>query len=237
MIRALVVSIVLFIPQLVAAQPHFDTRHQQLLMAYHSRFGLPALDGNSARDWTRKLAEQFAFTFPNEGWGHKAGGNGRPPSTDVIARQGSFGFWGYDVILSQGAPSQQLITNPDALNLAGQEYIPVTPTNHLGTSGGGSNPPPVDPTPDLNALKLRVLELEKQVASLQSTVSSLTNDISGLRLKDELLNKQHFELSDYARATDGQLSGRIGIIESKPIPVGCRARFLGSNVGCSLVFQ
>lgn len=77
-------------------------------------------------------AEQFAFSFPGEGWGHKAAGGGRPPSTDVIARNMSSGLWGFDLILNQGTSGQSLIDRPGALNLAGQEFIPVTAKNHLG---------------------------------------------------------------------------------------------------------
>ena len=227
MIKIFTITLVLF-ANIAYTQPRFEDTHTSLLTAYVAKFGLPALNDDVAREWTRNLAEQFAFTFPNEGWGHKSGGGSRPPSTDVIARQ-SNGLWGYDVILSQGAASQSLINKPGAINLVGQTYIPVTPFNHLG-DGGGVNPPPVIPPPvDLGPINAKVNEL-------QSLVNSLVERIRNLEGRDTELNRQHFELSDFAHKIAGELGNRISVIEAKPIPTGCRASFLGRNVGCSLIF-
>lgn len=213
------------------AQPVFEAKHQNMLQAYVNKFGLPGLNGDEARTWSSKLAQQFKFSFPDEGWGHKAGGNGRPPSTDVIARQSLFvGFWGYDVILSQGIPSQSLISNPEPINLAGQEYIPVTPFNYVGTTsgGGGGNPIPV-PTPvDLGPLTKRVQELEGQLVAIQIRFAELIE-------RDSDRTRQLFELSDYARTTDGEINLRIDLLP-KP-PTRCSGRVFGRNVNCRLVFE
>jgi len=119
--------------------------HQTLLEQYADRFGLPALDGESARTWTRALAEQFAFTFPKETWGTKQADSGRPPSTDVICTK--IPFYGYDVIISQGTPEQALAHNPESINLEGQIYIAVEPCDHLASSAPEQDYPyPDEPT-------------------------------------------------------------------------------------------
>ena len=118
--------------------------HQETLDSYAALFGLPALDGESARTWTRELAEQFAFSFPSEGWGTKQADAGRPPSTDCICTKKP--FTGYDVIISQGAPNQALAHMPDPINLegSGQIYITVEAVDHLSEAA----PEQVYPYPD-----------------------------------------------------------------------------------------
>jgi len=141
--------------------------HQSLLETFASIFPVPASNppagsnNDACRDWTRRAAEQFAFTFPGEGWGHKRADSGRPPSTDVIATRSP--FLGYDLILNQGAidGSQRLNDNPSPLNLAGQTFIDVTPTNHIG---GVVTPPPPPPPTDLEA---RVAKLEAWARSFK----------------------------------------------------------------------
>ena len=142
----------------------WTSAHQSLLETFASIFPIPPAPNNDepCREWTRRAAEQFAFTFPTDGWGHKRADSGRPPSTDVIAEFSP--FVGYDLILNQGAHSgQQLNPRPTALNLAGQVYIPVTPQNHIGMSV----PPPVDPPPPNTDLEARVAKLETWARSFR----------------------------------------------------------------------
>jgi hypothetical protein len=217
------VFVFVLISNISFAQPAFQSKDTQLLEQFHNKFGLPSLDGESARAWTMKLAEQFAFSFPDENWGTKSAGGGRPPSTDVIARNCCGGLWGYDVILSQGIAAQTLISQPHTLNLAGQVFISVSPRNHLGNN---SSPPPPPPPVNLEPIYVQLSALGQQISMLTAKIGEL----------DARLTGQIFELSDYARATDGLLGVRVGALESKPIPVGCTARFLGRGVGCNLVF-
>jgi hypothetical protein len=119
--------------------------HQTLLETYAEVFGLPPLDSESARAWTKALAEQFLFTFPKEVWGTKQADPGRPPSTDCIATKKP--FTGYDVIISQGSPSQALAHMPEAIPLGPpQIYIPVEPADHI--TEGSKPQPPAMPYPD-----------------------------------------------------------------------------------------
>jgi len=123
----------------------WTNQHQACLDAYAAAFGLPALDGESARTWTRGLAEQFLFTFPTEGWGTKQADPMRPPSTDCICTKKP--FTGYDVIIGQGAPNQSLAHNPHPIDLTGQVFIPVEATDHLSAGVPGQvYPYPDEPT-------------------------------------------------------------------------------------------
>lgn len=142
--------------------------HRALLVRWEATFGLPPWnDDNAARDYTRRCAEQFAYTFPGEGWCHKSASPTRPPSTDVIARYLSeHNFWGYDLILDQGRPSQSFNFHPQPLDLSGQTKIDVTPTNHLGISP----PDPPVPPPGGGDLEARVTALENQVLALRGKV-------------------------------------------------------------------
>ena len=140
---------------------NWTSAHQSLLETFASLFPVPPPPNNDepCRDWTRRVAEQFAFTFPGEGWGHKRADSGRPPSTDVIATRSP--FLGYDLILNQGAAAQRLNENPTALNLAGQIYIDVMPVNHIGGTV------PVDPPPPNTDLEARVAKLEAWARSFR----------------------------------------------------------------------
>ena len=99
----------------------FESRHTNLLKDFHAKFGLPALDSESARKWTFKLGQQFNYTFPTEGWGTKKSTPTSPQSTDVICTRNP--FIGYDVILSQGAPHQSLNEHPDEIHLTGSGQV------------------------------------------------------------------------------------------------------------------
>ena len=117
-------------------------RHAQTLQRYADKFGLPAMNDEASREWNMRLAEQFAFAFPHEGWGTKRADPGRPLSTDVMCTRSP--FVGYDVILNQRLPNQALDLHPRSLDLAGQVFIAVTPRDHLGA---GPAPVPVPPAP------------------------------------------------------------------------------------------
>lgn len=115
--------------------------HQSTLEAFNRKFPAPRED-NACRAWTYKLAEQFKYSFPTQGWGTKQASATRPPSTDCICTQSP--FIGYDVLLRQGEADQDLAHFPAPLDLTGQVFIPVLGVNHLG---GLPGPTPVPPPP------------------------------------------------------------------------------------------
>ena len=123
----------------------FEARHSDLLARYAEHFGLPPLHEDKAREWTFRLGQQFAFTFPGEGWGTKSAGGPRPQSTDVIARQTGGRLLGYDVVGNQGLPSQVLISNPGEMDITGQLFI-ATPAKDWLADAPAPVPRPA-PTP------------------------------------------------------------------------------------------
>jgi hypothetical protein len=120
----------------------FELKHTELMEMVNARFPAPVTQEVRMRDWTRLLAEQFAFSFPAEGWGCKSTSRGSTQSFDVMARQAGGRLWGYDLAFDGGSPRARLNTEPEAIDLAGQAFIPVTPVNHLGAA-----PPVTPPTP------------------------------------------------------------------------------------------
>lgn len=105
--------------------------------------GAPPLD-DAARAWMHKLAEQVAISH-GPVWGHKSAGDGRPHSADVLAYAvPSAGiFVGWDLWGAGGSADQTFNADPDSLDLTGQVFEPVTPTNWLHPDVPGD--PPVDP--------------------------------------------------------------------------------------------
>jgi hypothetical protein len=115
----------------------FEPKHTTLLEAFAERFGLPNNGDENARAWTNNLAEQFAFTFPDEGWGTKKAGPGNPRSTDVIARHLGGNMVGYDTVGNAGIAAARLVSRPEEMILgAPQVFLAVTPKDHLGGGTG-----------------------------------------------------------------------------------------------------
>jgi hypothetical protein len=109
----------------------FESKHSQKLSAFAAKFGLPDHGDDHAREWTKQLAEQFAFSFPGEGWGTKRASHSRPPSTDVICRPENGILIGYDTVIDAGISSAQLNPHPHGEDLTGQVFISVSPIDHL----------------------------------------------------------------------------------------------------------
>lgn len=125
----------------------FQQQHTDLLTRFVSVNPIPPPYSQGGTDedrrsWARKCAEQFAFSFPGEGWGHKSAHSALVPvSTDSIARQSGGRLYAYDLILAGGADNQRVDYSPDELDITGQYFIPVTPKDHTGSGGGGGGSP------------------------------------------------------------------------------------------------
>lgn len=196
----------------------WNQNHAALLQAYVNRFGLPPLDNELARGWTLKLAEQFAFSFPGEGWGTKRADPGRPQSTDVIAIQSP--FTGFDVVLSQGASHQSIIMHPEPISLAGQVFMPVTPRNHLAGAPVPVpvEPPVVPPAPvDVTALLDAISALRAQVEAQTAQLQTLASMVSAAHVA-ALQAKQAAESIRVGKAPDyvGKLWGQTITFTPKP---------------------
>jgi len=125
--------------------------HTQLLTRFAAKMPPPPTkEGQSQeswdaswRMWTGQVARQFCHSC-GPAWGHKRADPNRPLSADCIAYKSQAGFAGFD--LRNGATGQ-LVTQPGAIDLTGQTFVPVEPVDYLGDTVP-VEPPIVPPTPD-----------------------------------------------------------------------------------------
>lgn len=117
-----------------------------VIQAYAARFPVPSQGQPvSGQDWTHRLAEQLAYSFPGKGYGHKSAGPGRPHSGDAIAQVVDGRLFCWDLVIGMGTGSGQLNVNASGEDITGQVFEAVTPVNHLGAS---VPQPPPQPQPD-----------------------------------------------------------------------------------------
>lgn len=117
------------------ASPYWTAAHTTLMASLLQKHA-PNASGDEG--FVRIVAEQFAHSFPGEGWGMKRADPTRPLSNNVAARQITTGLVGFRVVPATTTPAQ--------IDLRGQAFEAVTPTNHLGAVI--TPPPPVDPPVD-----------------------------------------------------------------------------------------
>lgn len=129
-----------------------------LVKALHAKHPDLALgDDEARRSLQKKIVETAVARHPQEGWGWKRAGDGRPPSKDAIANNrmtpGRLLAWDcFDG--STRAPVQR-----EAMDIDGQVFIEIAGVDHLGaavavtsittgtTPGGLPAPPPPPPPP------------------------------------------------------------------------------------------
>jgi hypothetical protein len=139
-----------------------SAEHQRLARRFAEHFGLPASGGDEAREWLRRLAEQFCATFPGSSFGVKSTRPGSPQSNNVLAcmRDRLVGWR----LLAESGP-QRLDLDTDGIDIRDQAFISVNAVRHL----------PDDPPPaDLG----RVLEA---VTALSSKCEGLTAEVRALK--------------------------------------------------------
>jgi hypothetical protein len=124
-------------------------------------------DDEDRRKSARMFAEQLAFTV-DRAWGTKNAGGGRPPSKDAVARMVGGTLCGWDIV--NGTTRELSFGHGEPL--PGQEFIAVTPTNHLGGT-------PPDPEPSNH--EARIAALEAQIKAQGSGLTALADEIAALR--------------------------------------------------------
>lgn len=152
---------------------------KDLLRRYADRFpvptGVPGDDHEErVRQWTIRFAEQVAHTL-GASWGMKRADPTRPISKDTITlRRDDGALWCWDLLIGTGTGNPRLADDPAWHDVTGQTFVPVVPTNHLG-----SEPPP-DPQPqpqpepepppvvDLSEVLGKLATLEEQQATLRA---------------------------------------------------------------------
>lgn len=102
---------------------------QSKIVEFKNKFPL-ANTTEESQVWTHRLCQQLKFSFPNDGWGHKSAGPGRPHSADCICL--SSPFWGWDIINNAGSPQAKLNLNAESIDLSGQIFEQVTAADFIG---------------------------------------------------------------------------------------------------------
>lgn len=116
---------------------------KDIISRFVAKYPIPLTDNvEDSQNWTHRLCQQLKFSFPNDGWGHKSAGPGRPHSSDVICL--SSPFMGWDIIYNSGGPSAELNLNAESIDLSGQIFEQVSAVDFLGDIP--IPPPPPDGT-------------------------------------------------------------------------------------------
>jgi hypothetical protein len=123
------------------------------------------------------VAEQFAFSFPGEGWGTKSADPGRPQTKDAVARLRGATLDGWDLV--DGGTRR--VTCNSHIDLQGQNFIAVTPRNHLDDA-----PPPPD-TPPPTPTGLTVIE---RVTALQGRMEDAMQALAAQDRKIDAIQHQ-----------------------------------------------
>lgn len=128
------------------------------------------------REYALKVAQQFAFSFPAEGWGSKDAGGGRPQTKDVVARLRNGVLDGWELV----AGATRSVKCNDHITLDGQHFIQVDPHDWLGA--GETPPPPPGDFVTKAQLDAAIVELH---TTLWGEVDGSLNEIRGRLAKLE----------------------------------------------------
>jgi hypothetical protein len=90
----------------------------------------------------------------------------------VMARQAGGRLWGYDLAFDAGSSRARLDTSPNAMDLTGQAFIPVTAKNHLGTATPGT-PNPGTPPPSGKPIPEAYMPWDVQVVILTKFIEGI----------------------------------------------------------------
>lgn len=144
----------------------------------------------------QQTAEQFAFSFPNEGWGRKRADGSRPVSSDVLARTVAGTLYGYKVLpRSNGMPAEW--------NITGQVFVPVPAVNHLGETEVPVPPPPTPapvpppvPTPAPVPTPNPCLDVAVELAKIEAAIGALVTVVAALSAQQAELAAKKFPTYD-----------------------------------------
>lgn len=153
-----------------------------------ARLGAPASpEGDVA--FVRRVAEQFAHSFPGEGWGMKRYDPTRPLSDNVVARQTSTSLAGFRIV--------PLSDMPAYYDLTGQAFEAVTPINHVGATV--DPPPPVDPPVDPPPPPPVDATMAADIAAIKLTLDDVRIAVDGLGVLVQHLQTRRYAIDASAR--------------------------------------
>lgn len=182
----------------------------------------------SARQWSIRFAEQVAF---EQGplWGMKRADPNRPISKDTLSLYGNDGaiiIW--DLLMGTGTGKPRLVDDPQGHEITGQVFVPVTPTNHLGTAPVPEKPKPELPPADLGPVVSQLSAILSKIDMLQEQGEAVQASVSGYGQSVE-------RIGDLINALVGQQQAvvdRLTALESKPCTVPDGAiRLYGRKIG------
>jgi hypothetical protein len=128
----------------------FPLRATEIVQALYAKHrNLAEGDDDTRRVLMRTIAEHLAFELDWH-YGVKSAGVGRPQGPSTIAYESPDGFGGWRILDGDGSVTgvaNSPIPHPPYQSFAGQVFIPVPPTNHLGVRPIPDLPPIVVPTP------------------------------------------------------------------------------------------
>lgn len=218
-------------------------REQALVLAFAERFPVPQRRDDESQDafeervrssWTRKLAEQMAFSASPD-FGMKRRPNGGPISKDGLARNfpgeistrwpGRPHFELWDILSGSGTGRPTLNETDDSEDVSDQEFVPVTPRDHLGAGGGlpmptpgpgPQLPPPPPSSVDLAPVLVTLDQLRVQVAHLAETLTQAYMKIDAMEDRIETIlerqNAQTSRLATIFTRQDRPVSGSVRLL-------------------------
>ncbi|MHB1260319.1 MAG: hypothetical protein ACYC2H_01245 [Thermoplasmatota archaeon] len=163
-----------------------------------SKLGTPT-DSSGDPVFVRRVAEQFAYSFPAEGWGQKRADPTRPVSDNTVARMTSTGLIAFRVVPFSMSPTfYDLKSTPSV-------FEAVTPKNYLAVEPPPPPPPvdpPVDPPTDpvdlsgvmteLNAIKTDVRAIAPSCAgAVDHSTDAVMSELADLA---ELVRTQGYDI-------------------------------------------
>lgn len=182
----------------------------------------------SARQWSIRFAEQVAF---EQGplWGMKRADPNRPISKDTLSLYGNDGaiiIW--DLLMGTGTGKPRLVDDPHGHEITGQVFVPVTPTNHLGTAPVPEKPKPELPPADLGPVIAYLSKIETKLDTLPGRVDTVDASIGDTRHAVENLGSLMNALVQQQQG----IFDRLTALESKPCTVPDGAiRLYGRKIG------
>jgi hypothetical protein len=172
-VLALLLALVLAAPAFAQTLPPAQCTVLQQLGA---KFGaLNKGTDEERRQFALIVAEQFAFSFPGDGWGAKSAGPGRPPSKDVVARNRAGTLDGWDLVDG----TTRAVRCTSHVDLPGQLFIEVDAVDHLGA-------PVIDPPPTGGSGASAALQ-QQQLELLLQIVKGQQQQLEAQRLQSEAL--------------------------------------------------
>lgn len=161
---------------------------------------------DTARQWSIRFAEQVAYE-QGPSWGMKRADPNRPISKDTIAQSVDGHLLIWDLLTGTGTGSPRLNENPESEDITGQVFVPVTPTNHLGTPAPAPQPTPA-PSVDLSALLQKFDTLAGRVDALVMIAASLDEKIDNLSARYQAHTEDFAALGQALDAIKAQIANQ-----------------------------